>query len=523
MAQTAVYLAYSSDIDISIPANAANLVLYVGGASGAIGGNDAGMGSLGSGVGRAGVISLGPNYVARNLALRMGRPGQAGTTGTSGSKGVGGNGGAAGAAAGGRGSNDRANRWSGGGGGGGGASGVYDGYYNTWICVAGGGGGGGGGSLNRVGGAGTNAGDWGASGGFGPSNGGGYGTGREGGDGGGGGGGGGGAPGGGAGGMGTDESVSSGGGAGGGSLYNSSVSTLLGSGTSGDGYVHVQYTLVTPTIDSFTANPNPQTSGLSGIPSYSTTLSWTTTDAQSVTLSENGAVAADGSRTVSNLPQSVAGSNSPASKTYTLTACTGGVCVSRTITVSVYNDNNPPAFTIPNQTNLEPNQSYIINVGTIGSSVIDMVTGVTGLNGATVSKNNTNSWTTTMTIDPNNSVQVRFFSLGFNQSPEGLTNSTTYGVTIGTQTAYFTATTRAPDVNETFNLPNESDRVPYPDIDTIDEPSEEYIVSNTLSVDDIELQNPSGVEIRTNNGNAQIRKKITGTSTWGSWQDVRSI
>ena len=141
MAQSAVYLPYTNDTDISIPSNAANLVLYVGGASGAIGGNDAGSGSLGSGVGRAGVISLGPNYVARNLALRMGRPGQAGTTGTKGNKGIGGNGGAAGAAAGGRGSNDRNNNWSGGGGGGGGATGVFDGYYNTWICVAGGGGG----------------------------------------------------------------------------------------------------------------------------------------------------------------------------------------------------------------------------------------------------------------------------------------------------------------------------------------------------------------------------------------------
>ena len=152
-----------------------------------------------------------------------------------------------------------------------------------------------------------------------------------------------------------------------------------------------------------------------------------------------------------------------------------------------------------------------------------MITRVTGLNGATVSKNNTNSWTTTMTIDPNNSVQVRFFSLGFNQSPEGLTNSTTYGVTIGTQTTYFTATTRAPDVNETFNLPNESDRVPYPDIDTINEPSEPYIVSNTLSVDDIELINPSGVEIRTNNGNAQVRIYRQGASSVSGWTNVRQI
>jgi len=281
-----------------------------------------------------------------------------------------------------------------------------------------------------------------------------------------------------------------------------------------------------PDIFEFYASPNPQTSGITGIPSANTVFFWNTFGAETLSINQgvgNLSSISGSTGTIDTGLQSIAGSVSPATKTYTLTAANSAGTTTAQTTVSVYNDNDPSAFTIPDQTNLEPNQSYIINVGTISSSVIDMITSVTGLNGATVSKNNTTSWNTKMTIDPNNSVQVRFFSLGFNQSPEGLTNSTTYGVTIGTQTAYFTATTRAPDVNETFNLPDEVDRVPYPDIDTIDEPSEQYIVSNTLSVDDIELINPSGVEIRTNNGNAQIRKKITGTSTWGPWQDVRSI
>jgi hypothetical protein len=191
--------------------------------------------------------------------------------------------------------------------------------------------------------------------------------------------------------------------------------------------------------------------------------------------------------------------------------------------VSVYNDNDPGPFTIPNQTNLEPNTQYSINIGSFGSNVIDMITSVSGLNGAQVSNNNS-SWSSSITISPGNSVYVRFTTLPFNTDPSGLTASKTFGVIVGTRSANFDAITRAPDVNETFNLSNKSDNLPYPDIDTIPSPSPtQYITSNTLTVDDIELSDPYGVELKTNNSTAEVRVKKQGASTWGSWINTRSI
>jgi len=560
---TIVTNTYTSDTTVNIPATASNVTITVrsanGGAGGAVpptslygGGTGSTIAGGAAGSGRQGTFVYKTNYVARTLTIRIGQAGQTGSTylqnyyengftfpancpGGSSNIGAGACGGA---------SNHQIFQsgvtiiyQQSEGGAGAGATGVLE--SGSAVIVAGGGGGGSGGQYILSSGgyassgvAGGNAKNWEAVAGavsfssasfsnspsFSPSTAGG--------------GGGGGSLAGTSGGSPTFKTASKPG-QGGGSKYNSNLVNLTSSSihNSTQASVTISYVPVPPPeITSFTASPNPQTSGIDGVPKSTTQLSWSSTNTSSASINQSvGSVTTSGTTTIDTGLQSVAGSNSPATKSYILTVVglDGSTVSSAPLTVSVYNDNNPSAFTIPNQTNLEPNQPYIINIGTISSSVIDMVTRVTGLNGATVSRNNTNSWATTMTIDPNNSVQVRFFSLGFNQSPNGLTNSTTYGVTIGTQTAYFTATTRAPDVNETFNLPNESDRVPYPDIDTIltapDHPAEQYIVSNTLSVDDIELINPSGVEIRTNNGNAQIRKKITGTSTWGPWQNVRSI
>jgi len=299
---------------------------------------------------------------------------------------------------------------------------------------------------------------------------------------------------------------------------------LIASGTittSGIDYVFVPV----PVINSFYASPNPQTSGVDGVPNYDIQQYWSSTDGLTATITNNSTgfvanVNPSGTRTLTNLPQSTAGSNSPATRSFTLTVCNElNECVSSTMTVEVYNDNTPNNFSLPNQNNVEPNTFVTVSTSISG---IDMATSVNGGPGVQVSTNNS-SFSSNTTITNNQTLYARVTSLGFNQDPSGLTNSKEFYVDVGPLRRYFTVTTRAPDVNETFNLPNESDRVPYPDIDTINEPSEQYIVSNTLSVDDIELGNPNGVEIRTNNGNAQIRKKITGTSTWGSWQDVRSI
>jgi hypothetical protein len=158
-----------------------------------------------------------------------------------------------------------------------------------------------------------------------------------------------------------------------------------------------------------------------------------------------------------------------------------------------------------------------------------MVTGVTGGSGVSVSNNNIN-YSSSITIQNNQSFFIRATSPPFNTDPNGLTNSSTFSVTVGTIQRFFTLTTRAPDVEETFNYSNESDYVPYPDIDTIPDPdadirnqSNPYIQTDTLLVDDVELGNPYGVEIKSSDPNVQIRVKRFGQSVFGGWQDVRSI
>jgi hypothetical protein len=269
-------------------------------------------------------------------------------------------------------------------------------------------------------------------------------------------------------------------------------------------------------INSFSANPNPQTSGLDGIPNYNTTLSWGTTGATSASINRGvGTVGGNGSTTVTGLPQSTAGSNSPATRTYTLTASDGFNTDTETITVSVFNDNVPNNYTLPNQTNLAPNTLTTTSTSISG---IDMSTTAAAGPNVQVSNNNTN-WASTTLITNGQIIFARAVSPSFNTDPSGLTNSSQFYIDVGPLRRFFTLTTRAPDVNETFNYPNFDDKLPFPDIDTIPGSPDPYITTNTLTVDDVEID----VEIKTNNSNSQVRVKQAGSSTWGNWQDVRSI
>ena len=520
MASSTFSATYTTSQTISIPANATNIAIQVAGARGGRGGFDAQYAGGSGANGRFGSFTIQPSFVARNLQLNIGSIGGDGTSGQSNAPGGGGGGGVASGGTGGRAGPQGS---SGGGGGGGGATGVYDSYSGSWIIVAGGGGGGGGAAWPDVPGLPGDVGlDWagsvssisnGGAGGNCPS------------DGSGGGGGGGGASGGSGGYNGFDRgsgNVNARGGYGGGSGYNTTYASLTSTnGNGGNGYVFIQYTLVTPEINTFTANPNPQTSGLDGIPNYDTTLSWNTSDVTSVSINNSiGAVSQNGSRSITNLDQSTAGSNSPTQRTYTLTACAGSNCVTQQLTVQAYNDNTPNNYSISNVSNLEP--STLTTTSTTNITGIDMLTTVTAGPGVQVSTNNIN-WSSTTLVSPNGIALVRAVSPAFNTDPSGLTNSAQFYIDVGPVRRFFTLTTRAPDVNETFNYSNEDDRVPFPDIDTIttppDNPAEQYISSNTLNVDDIEIP----VEIRTNNSNIQVRVKRSGASSWENWQDTRSI
>ena len=520
MASSTFSATYTTSQTISIPANATNIAIQVAGARGGRGGFDAQYAGGSGANGRFGSFTIQPSFVARNLQLNIGSIGGDGTSSQSNAPGGGGGGGVASGGTGGRAGPQGS---SGGGGGGGGATGVYDSYSGSWIIVAGGGGGGGGAAWENVPGLPGDVGlDWagsvssisnGGAGGNCPS------------DGSGGGGGGGGASGGSGGYNGFDRgsgNVNARGGYGGGSGYNTTYASLTSTnGNGGNGYVFIQYTLVTPEINTFTANPNPQTSGLDGIPNYDTTLSWNTSDVTSVSINNSiGAVSQNGSRSITNLDQSTAGSNSPTQRTYTLTACAGSNCVTQQLTVQAYNDNTPNNYSISNVSNLEP--STLTTTSTTNITGIDMLTTVTAGPGVQVSTNNIN-WSSTTLVSPNGIALVRAVSPAFNTDPSGLTNSAQFYIDVGPVRRFFTLTTRAPDVNETFNYSNEDDRVPFPDIDTIttppDNPAEQYISSNTLNVDDIEIP----VEIRTNNSNIQVRVKRSGASSWENWQDTRSI
>jgi hypothetical protein len=303
---------FTSNGSISIPGNAKNVTIECAGASGGTGGPDAG-GSAGTGgPGRKATIYL-PDFIARTLSFSIGNQGSDAWR-------DGGNGGS-GKSTGGRGGSHGPSGVSGGGGGGGGSTAIYDSYKNGNLAIFGGGGGGGGTSLNASGqngfyGLGMYSGNVntpgnGSTGSSCPN------------DGAGGGGGGAGCLGGSGGAEGYDNNYGGRGGSGGRSAFDSSYSTFTynsGSNNYGNGFANVSYDLQNPSITSFNRNPTAIIQG------QSSTLSWSTSFANSASISGVGAVGVNGSTNVS-----------PNSTTfYTLTACFGGVCVTADTNVVVY-------------------------------------------------------------------------------------------------------------------------------------------------------------------------------------------
>ncbi len=275
-------------------------------------------------------------------------------------------------------------------------------------------------------------------------------------------------------------------------------------------------------INSFSYSPNPQTSGVDGIPDKVVTFSWSTTAAASVTINQGvGAVSGTGTLNVDTGLQSTAGSNSPATKTYTLTATGGGGDTqTSSITVQVYNDNTPNNYSVPSRTNAEPNSQQIIDVGTI--SGIDMPTAVSGGPGVDVAINDFN-FANNKIIRNGDFLRVRAFSPPFNTSPTGATNTSDFYVDVGTVRRFFSVTTRAPVINEIFDYANVDGAYPYPKIDTTANTPSQYLETSNLTLDDVELANPYGVEIKVDRADTQIRIKKQGDSNFGGWIDVRQI
>lgn len=311
-------------------------------------------------------------------------------------------------------------------------------------------------------------------------------------------------------------------------------------GPNGDSNVtsYISISTVGPaTINSFTASPNPQLSP-TGTPEFDTLLSWNTsggtTDPQIVSGAFSlSALAAVGTTTVTNLPQSEAGVTSPASRTYTLSVTNPGSSASQDVTVNVTNDNTPATITVDTLpvpadpfTGLEPDTVYYVRVDFTGTDMpIRLSPGGAGI---TVSLNST-TWSTSPLTIPlgQNFCFVRFTSAPFNPSevPSGVngdglaigqTNSITISYSIGSVADSFVATTREPVIEEEFDfapiivLPT----FPDPDIDTVPNITEEFVQSDPFTADDIEVAN----EIKTSDPNVQVR--INGGPGWESTREI---
>ncbi len=285
-------------------------------------------------------------------------------------------------------------------------------------------------------------------------------------------------------------------------------------------------------IKSFSASPNPQTSGADGIPNYDTFLIWegisvlsavaTRDDSQVSATWEQKAQPTDptqapvfwgsGNKKVDNLYQSVStgSSQSGSDTTYTLTATDGFNTVTATVTVKAYNDNCPDTISIADQLGKEPGEE--IKISTSPVTGIDMVTSVVCGPGVQVIGSGGTGYTTSTTIISGSTLNIRVYAEPFNTDESGLVNEKTVTLTVGCQTISFKVQTRAPVVNEIFDFGDNQFAYPYPKVDTrvvgevlpeggtYTTPAEYLnsptIVEQTSTAWEVELQNPYGVQIK---------------------------
>ena len=307
--------------------------------------------------------------------------------------------------------------------------------------------------------------------------------------------------------------------------YTIKVSTLNSGG--GPWGVAVDWTGVipppAPVINSFTASPETQTSGTDGIPNYDTTLSWSVSNAVSLSLSSpaDGTINVIGttSKDITNLPQS---SGSGATRTYTLTATNvAGVSVSEEITVTVYNDRTPSNSWTSLFTGLDPVKEYEKLMGTLAG--IDMTIEVSCPDDAVFFASSENGdYANPQYFTNGQDLYVKTITKDFNNNVTGLAadattgkvNNKTFSVTIGGLSAFdVTFQTRAPVIKETFDYDGQAGNYPFEDIDLITNSPTSTLVTQTLKMDNIEIDMP----IATDDPNVQI--KINDND----WQNIQEI
>ena len=281
----------------------------------------------------------------------------------------------------------------------------------------------------------------------------------------------------------------------------------------------IQVFVPVPTINSFYASPNPQTSG-TGAPSYSTTLNWGSTNGQYATLTssagESWNVAVTGNQSITNLPQS-SDSNSPATRSYTLTVYNElNEPASSTITVEAYNDNTPSNTWTTTFSNLSPSTTVDLQLGTLAGVDMPCTISVAGA-GNFVGFGG--SFSGSRNFNNGEAVVLRTTTLPYNTDVTGETGiygkSNPKTVTVTTPSGSFNVSviTAAPRISEIFDYADNKDKYPFEDIDFIPNTPTEFITSVQVDADDIQIP----MEVKVDQPDAQI------SINNGSWQDVREI
>lgn len=211
------------------------------------------------------------------------------------------------------------------------------------------------------------------------------------------------------------------------------------------------------------------------------------------------------------------GGESPKIKTWTMKTTSPSGCVAEVSdSTNFYTDDNPTDNWTTSFINLEPNTQYDVELGTM--SCVDMSTTVSASGSGNFMKKG-NSVSGSKNYNNGDKVQLRFTSKGFNTNVSGetgefgKTNSKTITVNFPSYSKTITVTTRAPKIRETFNYNDKVGQYPYEDIDLISNSPTSHLTTQTIKMNDIEIDMP----FKVSNGNVQIN--VNG----GGWQNTGSI
>ena len=301
------------------------------------------------------------------------------------------------------------------------------------------------------------------------------------------------------------------------------------------------YYYAAPTIDSVTVTNQFNTSPPSDHSTSDTVkIQWTSSNTTSVQVRKGGVSycndsnGGSGSCNVSTGLTSVAGSNSPATKTYNVVGYGyGGQTVKKEVTVKVKNDNKPNTSGLTKTfTNINPeSDNGERKLGKVQD--VDIPTWAISDSNCKVGNGN-GAWSNKIKLNKGDNLWVKSSVLPYNTditgretSNTGNLNTKTFSVTLGTASAMtITYQTKRPVIKEIFNYADNKGNLPNPDIDMLDSPSpSQYLKVTHPDVNEIqftrqEINNqspPKSTEIKSNNGDIQI--KINS----GSWQNVRKI